>query len=129
MNYKALKIIVTCDEPVIRQWADDLNRLHHQLQQSLQAEKVDYEAWYLGFEDDKPFLICIMDVEDLEQAGKVFMQSTLEVDKIHLQFAQHWDQAKSTDIAINPNQAPTIDELTKLSHAEQLELLIEVYPN
>ncbi|MEI9985958.1 MAG: DUF6176 family protein [Aliidongia sp.] len=118
MNYIARKRYVTCDRSAIDRWAAYLNEHLEEGAESLAQEGVRHEIWWAGKDDEGLFLVCAMDVDDIDRAWAVFNASTLSVDQVHREFMKHW--GRRVEIEIDRSKAPSFPEY---------ELLIDARPH
>jgi Family of unknown function (DUF6176) len=118
MNYRATKIRVTCDEEAVREWSSYMLTHIHEVSLALRNEGVGHEMWFMG-RDSSPFIIGVMDVENLTASRAIAAGSRLSVDETHRRFKDHWDRASFETLGIDPARAP---------HFEDCELLFEARP-
>ena len=119
MNYSAHKIPLTCDEPVVREWAAYMAAHADEVSQSLAQEGVRHELWVMGRDAEGLFLIGVTDVVDRKASWKAAQASTLSVDAVHRVFKQHWDRARNHDLPIDPACAPEFPDCETLIDAKR----------
>ncbi len=116
MNYRATKIRLTCDEPIVRAWASFMEEHLDEVSAALRNENVRHEMWFLG-RDASLYVIGVMDVDDHRASQKVAAASSLKVDEVHRDFKKFWDRGSVLRLPINPATAPYFEECELLFEA------------
>ncbi len=115
MNYRAMKIGLTCDEPIVRAWASFMKQHLDEVSAALRNENVRHEMWFMG-RDAALYVIGVMDVDDHHASQRVSAKSCLQVDTVHREFKKFWDRDRAELLPINPAEPP---------HFNDCELLFE----
>lgn len=116
MNYRATKIGLTCDEPVVRAWASFMTEHLGEVSAALRNENVRHEMWFMG-RDTSLYIIGVMDVDDHQASQEVAAKSSLEVDAVHRDFKKFWDRGNVVRLHISPDTPPDFDNCELLFEA------------
>ena len=76
----------------VEAWQQEIQLRKAEAIQTLQAEGVTVESWFqLELNGDRYFL-AYMRAKDIAHAQQVARNSCFDIDQVHRQFKQHWEQ-------------------------------------
>ncbi|ENW81938.1 hypothetical protein F909_01627 [Acinetobacter sp. ANC 3929] len=76
----------------VEAWQQEIERRKAEAIQTLQAEGVKVESWFQLELNDENYLLAYTRAKDIAQAKQMARNSSFEIDKVHQQFKQHWEQ-------------------------------------
>jgi hypothetical protein len=92
LELKMLKIVLrkvkAGQEGRLRDWLAELMRRKDEVRETFKQETVRHEQGYLLNTADGTVLIYVIEAEDLEQASRVYKNSTLPIDFEHRQIME-----------------------------------------
>lgn len=76
----------------VEAWQREIQQRKVEAIQTLQAEGVTVESWFQLELNGDHYLLAYMRAKDIAHAQQVARNSCLDIDQVHRQFKQHWEQ-------------------------------------
>ncbi|ENV09450.1 hypothetical protein F966_02107 [Acinetobacter higginsii] len=85
----------------VEAWQQEIQRRKAEAIQTLQAEGVTVESWFQLELNGDHYLLAYMRAKDIAHAQQVARNSRFEIDQVHRQFKQHWEQVISAQLLVD----------------------------
>ncbi|MGA6138034.1 DUF6176 family protein [Acinetobacter dispersus] len=82
-------------------WQREIQQRKAEAIQTLQAEGVTVESWFQLELNGDHYLLAYMRAKDIAYAHQVARNSRFEIDQVHRQFKQHWEQVISAQLLVD----------------------------
>ena len=85
----------------VEAWQQEIQRRKAEAIQTLQAEGVTIESWFQLELNGEHYLLAYMRAKDLAYAQQVARKSCFDIDQVHRQFKQHWEQVIPAQLLVD----------------------------
>lgn len=85
----------------VEAWQQEIQQRKAEAIQTLQAEGVTVESWFQFELNGDHYLLAYMRAKDIAHAQQVARNSSFEIDQVHRQFKQHWEQVISAQLLVD----------------------------
>ncbi|WP_332604238.1 DUF6176 family protein [Acinetobacter sp. ESBL14] len=85
----------------VEAWQQEIQRRKAEAIQTLQAEGVTVESWFQLELNGEHYLLAYMRAKDLAYAQQVARKSCFDIDQVHQQFKQHWEQVIPAQLLVD----------------------------
>lgn len=82
-------------------WQREIQQRKAEALQTLQAEGVAVESWFQLELNGDDYLLAYMRAKDIAHAQQIARNSTFEIDQVHRQFKQHWEQVIPAQLLVD----------------------------
>ncbi|WP_336041394.1 DUF6176 family protein [Acinetobacter dispersus] len=85
----------------VEAWQQEIQRRKAEAIQTLQVEGVTVESWFQLELNGDHYLLAYMRAKDIAHAQQVARNSCFDIDQVHLEFKQHWEQVIPAHILVD----------------------------
>ncbi|MCH7395453.1 DUF6176 family protein [Acinetobacter dispersus] len=85
----------------VEAWQQEIQQRKAEAIQTLQAEGVIVESWFQLELNGDHYLLAYMRVKDIAHAQQVARNSCFNIDQVHRQFKQHWEQVIPAQLLVD----------------------------
>ncbi len=85
----------------VEAWQREIQQRKAEAIQTLQAEGVTVESWFQLELNGDHYLLAYMRAKDLAHARQVARNSCFEIDQVHRQFKQLWEQVIPAQLLVD----------------------------
>ncbi|UUM27479.1 DUF6176 family protein [Acinetobacter colistiniresistens] len=82
-------------------WQQEIEKRKAEAIQTLQAEGVTVESWFQLKLNGDHYLLAYMRAKDIAHAQQVARNSVFDIDQVHRQFKQHWEQVIPAQLLVD----------------------------
>ncbi|QHH97915.1 DUF6176 family protein [Acinetobacter dispersus] len=85
----------------VEAWQREIKQRKVEAIQTLQAEGVTVESWFQLEIEGENYLLAYMRAKDIALAQQVARNSCFDIDQVHRQFKQHWEQVIPAQLLVD----------------------------
>ncbi|OEY92078.1 hypothetical protein BJD20_09230 [Acinetobacter proteolyticus] len=85
----------------VEAWQQEIQQRKVEAIQTLQTEGVTIESWFQLELNGDHYLLAYMRAKDIAYAQQAARNSRFEIDQVHRQFKQHWEQVIPAQLLVD----------------------------
>jgi hypothetical protein len=85
----------------VEAWQQEIQQRKAEAIQTLQTEGITIESWFQLKLNGDNYLLAYMRAKDIAHTQQVAKNSRFDIDQVHRQFKQHWEQVITAQLLVD----------------------------